>query len=300
MNIWTVTLRQEITAISRERLPRGVLAVFLGMTAASAFIGSSAKTTVSDVYREVAAQGLTTAHNPFDGLPALYYARNNVIYIIVIGALLAIITGVQSTTRDRRARTADLVLSRNISPATYLGAKLTGLAALFALLLAAAAILTFTGIAIVTGAPPTWDESLRLAGLYALAWLFLMPFLVLGMLSGLHTSSTTTALLAPIVLWSIVIFILPLAGTAALPVSLLNPVPAPAATPMGFFAVTSGFTGPLSVGEQFKHAAAIILQDQAVSGSVAAQVLILGAVLAVVCVVLLATNRQRIRSELHA
>ncbi|QOI65798.1 ABC transporter permease subunit (plasmid) [Arthrobacter sp. TES] len=299
MNIWTVTLRQEITAISRERLPRGLLAVFLGMTAASAVIGSSAKATVGDVYREVAAQGLTTARNPFDGLPALY-ARNNVIYIILIGALLAIITGVQSTTRDRRARTADLVLSRNISPATYLGAKLAGLAALFAVLLLAAAILTFAGIAIVTGALPTPDESLRLVGLYALAWLFLMPFLVLGMLSGLHTSSTTTALLAPIVLWSIVIFILPLAGTAALPVSLLNPVPAPAAAPTGFFAVTSGFTGPLAVGEQFKHAAATILQDQSAAGSVTAPVLILAAVLVAVCVVLLATNRQRIRSELHA
>lgn len=298
--MWMVTFRQEITAISRERLPRGVLAVFLGMTAASAFIGSSAKATVSDVYREVAAQGLTAARNPFDGLPALYFARNNVIYIILIGALLAIVTGVQSTTRDRRARTADLVLSRNINPATYLAAKLAGLAALFAVLLLAAALLTFAGIAIVTGALPTWDESLRLVGLYALAWLFLMPFLVLGMLSGLHASSTTSALLAPIVLWSIVIFILPLAGTATLPVSLLNPVPAPAAAPTGFFAVTSGFTGPLAVGEQFKHAAATILQDQSASGSVTAPVLILAAALVTVCVVLLATNRQRIRSELHA
>lgn len=179
MSAWTATVRQEIAATSRERLPQLVFAVFVGMSTASAFIGTTAKGTVSGVYREIAAQGLTTAANPFDSVSPLYYARNNVIYIILIGALLAIITGVQSTMRDRRAQTMDMVLSRNITPGDYLGAKLAGAALMLAGLMLITAFLSFAGIAAAAGAVPTPNETLRLGALYGLAWLFLIPFLTL-------------------------------------------------------------------------------------------------------------------------
>lgn len=289
-----------MAATSRERLPQLIFAVFVGMTTASAFIGTTAKGTVSGVYREAAAQGLTTAANPFDGVSPLYYARNNVIYIILIGALLAIVTGVQSTIRDRRAQTMDMVLSRNVTPGAYLGAKLAGIALMLAGLLLITTFLSFAGIAAAAGAVPKFDETLRLGALYGLAWLFLIPFLTLGMLSGIYAAMTTSALLTPIVAWSVLVFVLPLAGTAALPVSLLNPVAAPAAAPAGAFAFTSAVTGPLSLGEQFKHAAAFILQDPAGFTAVTMAVLMLAAAATAGCAVLLTTSRRRMRSALHA
>ncbi|MDP9989210.1 ABC transporter permease subunit [Arthrobacter sp. KFRI-F3372] len=300
MSVWRSTVRHEVAATCRERLPQLVLSVFVAMTGAAAFIGSSAKETVSGVYREAAAQALTTAANPFDGVSPLYYARNNVIYIILIGALLAIVTGVQSTIRDRRAQTIDLVLSRDVRPVSYLGAKLSGIALMLAGLLVLTAFLSFAGIGAVTGTVPTPGESLRLLGLYGLAWLFLMAFVTFGMISGIRAAGATPALLMPIVAWSIIVFILPLAGTAALPVSLLNPVPAPVVAPEGFFALSSTVTGPLSLGEQFKHAALLLLQDPAATGTITAPLLTILAVLTGGCVVLLATSRHRLRSPIHA
>ncbi|MCU6481817.1 ABC transporter permease [Arthrobacter sp. A2-55] len=299
MNRWTAIIIQELLCTARERLPQLLLAVFVGMIAASAFIGSSARASVAGVYREVVRQGLTAAPNPFDALSPLYYARNTVIYIVLIGALLAIVIGVRSTLRDRQARTADLILSRDVRPSHYLGAKLTGLALFILALLAVSAVINIGCISIVTGHAMSFDDGARIASLYAVAWLFMLPFVGLGMASGICSSSSTTALLVPIVIWSVMIFILPLLGTAAHPVSLLNPVAAPPAAQSGFFAVTSSLVAPLSLGEQFKHVSALILSDPQATGTMTSGLLIIAAFAAAGCAAATMTGRVRMRSELH-
>lgn len=299
MNRWRALIHQELLCTARERLPQLLLAVFVGMIGASAFIGSSARSSVSGVYREVLAQGLTTAPNPFDALSPLYYARNTVIYIVLIGALLAIVIGVRSTLRDRQARTLDLVLSRDVRTSFYLGAKLTGLAVFLLLLLAASAVINIGCISLVTGRPLSMNDAGRIVGLYALAWLFMLPFAALGMVAGIRSRSAATALLIPIVVWSVVVFILPLLGTAAHPVSLLNPVASPVAEQSGFFALTASITTPLSLGEQFKHAGSLILADPQATGTLTGSILALAtfAVVGVIAVVM--TRRARMRSGHH-
>lgn len=298
MKLWTAVIVQELLCTARERLPQLLLAVFVGMIAASAFIGSSARASVAGVYREVVRQGLTTAPNPFDAFSPLYYARNTVVYIVLIGALLAIVIGVRSTLRDRQARTTDLILSRDVRPSYYLGAKLTGLALFIQALLAVSAVINIGCINIVASHAMSFDDGARIASLYAVAWLFMLPFVGLGMAAGNYSSSSTTALLVPIVIWSIMVFILPLLGTAAHPISLLNPVASPPAAQSGFFAVTSSLVAPLSLGEQFKHVSALILSDPQATGTMTGGLLIIAAFAAAGCAAAM-TGRARMRSELH-
>lgn len=299
MNPWAATVGHELRSAGRERLPQLLLMIFVGMTAASAFIGSAAKGTVTEVYNSAAGQGLTSAANPFGNVPPLYYARNTVIYILLIGALLAIVIGVQSAMRDRRARTIDLVLTRRLSPAGYLGAKMTGISLSFLAILGTAALLSAVCISAVTGSIPAPDQLLRLLGLFGVAWLFLLFFVALGMLSGIHASSYTSALLVPIVIWSVIIFVLPLLGTAAHPVSLLNPVTPPTAPQTGLFALTESLTGPLSLGEQFKHVAALLLQEPQATGTMAGGITVILAFLAAGIGAVLLTGRASMRKEIH-
>ena len=299
MNPSTATIRHEMLSAGRERLPQLLLGIFVGMIGASAFIGSAAKGTVTEVYNAAASQGLTSAPNPFQNVPPLYYARNTVIYIILIGALLAIVIGVQSTMRDRRARTIDLVLTRDVSPATYLGAKLAGTSLGLLAVLGCAGLISVACISAVTGSIPSPDQTARIMALFGVAWLFLVPFVTLGMLSGIHAASHTSALLVPIVIWSVVIFVLPLLGTAVHPVSLLNPVTPPAAPQTGIFALTGAVTGPLSLGEQFKHVAALILEDPQATGTLAAGIMVILAFLAAGTAALVLTGRTSLRKELH-
>jgi ABC-2 type transport system permease protein len=299
MSVWAATIRQETVAARRERLPQFLLVVFIAMVAASAFIGSAAKSTVSKVYEEAVREGLTSAANPFDRISPLYYARNTVIYILLIAALLAIVIGAQSTLRDRRARTVDLVLSRDVHPAKYLAAKLAGTGLLLMAVLALAALVNMACIAAVTGSLPTVAQATRILALFGVAWLFLVPFVTLGMLNGIRCSTSTSGLLVPIVIWSVIVFILPLLGTAANPVSLLNPVPNPATVESRFFALTSALTGPLSLGEHFKSTTALILQDPEASGTMAGGLLVLVAFFAAGCAALLMAGPAHMRRELH-
>ncbi|MBW4096195.1 MAG: ABC transporter permease [Acidobacteria bacterium] len=296
---WTGTISHELLCARRERLPQFLLLVFVSMIAASAFIGSSARATVSNVYQQARNQGLTTAANPFDGLSPLYYARNMVIYIVLIGALLAIVVGVRSTLRDRQARTTDLMLSRDVRPAFYLGSKLAGLALFMLILLAVSTLISIGCISAVAGQFLTPGESARIVGLYALAWLFLLPFVALGMLAGLYAATATSALLIPVVIWSLVVFVLPLLGTAAHPVSLLNPVAGPTAAQTGFFALSSAVTGPLSLAEQFKHVSSLILADQQATGTISSGLAIILVFAVVGCAAVALTTRGRIRSTLR-
>lgn len=299
MSVWVGTIRQETVAARRERLPQFLLVVFMAMVAASAFIGSAAKGTVTAVYQEAVREGLTSAPNPFTTISPLYYARNTVIYIILIAALLAIVIGAQSTLRDRRARTIDLVLSRDVPPAKYLAAKLAGTGLLLLFILAVAALVNIACIAVATGSFPTLAQGARILALFGVAWLFLIPFVTLGMLNGIRCATATSGLLVPIVVWSIVIFILPLLGTAAHPVSLLNPVSKAAPAESGFFELTSALTGPLSLGEQFKSTTALILEDPQSAGTAGGGLPVLLGFFFAACLALLVAGPSHMRRELH-
>ncbi|MET3718803.1 ABC transporter permease subunit [Arthrobacter sp. UYEF21] len=299
MNPWVATVGHELRSAGRERLPQLLLMIFIGMTAASAFIGSAAKATVTEVYNAAAGQGLTGAPNPFGNVPPLYYARNTVIYILLIGALLAIVIGVQSAMRDRRARTVDLVLTRRLTPASYLSAKMAGISLGLLAVLGTSALISAACISAVTGTIPAPDQLLRLTELFGVAWLFLLFFVALGMVSGIHASSYTSALLVPIVIWSVIIFVLPLLGTAVHPVSLLNPVTPPTAPQTGIFALTAALTGPLSLGEHFKHVAAILLQDPQATGTMTGGITVILAFLLAGIGAVVLTGRPSMRKEIH-
>ena len=159
--------RQELVALRRERLPLVLLIVFVVMVSVSSLIGWLTNTTVSNVWQKTVQAGLTRASNPFADVSPLYYARNTVIYLVLIGALMAIVVGVGSTMRDRKARTLDLVLSRPISVPAYLLGKLAGIGAWLAMILATVAVISWVSISLITRGPLPAGDSLRLAGFYA-------------------------------------------------------------------------------------------------------------------------------------
>lgn len=112
MSIVAVVARHELLASRRNRAPQLLVAMFVGMVAFSSYIGWMTEHTVSGIYRQVLADGLTTQPNPFTDVAPLFCARNTVIYVVMIGTLMAAALGVRSALRDRKATTADLVLTR--------------------------------------------------------------------------------------------------------------------------------------------------------------------------------------------
>ncbi len=292
------TARHELVSLRRERLPLVLLVVFVVMVSVSSLIGWLTNTTVTSVWETTRHAGLTTAANPFEHVSALFYARNTVIYLVLIGALMAIVVGVTSAMRDRKAGALDLVLSRPISVPAFLTGKLVGIAAWLAIILAAVGLITWVSISLITGGLLSFVDTGRLIGFHALALVLLLAFVTLGMLSGIHASRETTALLVPIVVWSIAAFVLPQIGTSANPVSLLNPVPS-VAPPGGPFDVLNSVLRPLSVTEQFKTAAGRVLGNPQATGNLTVALTVLILALAVGTIALLATRRDTLRGALR-
>ena len=291
------TARHEWVSARREQLPRALLVVFLGMVSLSALIGWLTNRTVTQVYEQTRADGLTTAANPFTGVSPLFYVRNTVIYLVLIGALLAIVLGATSALRGRAAGTADLVLTRPVGRVGYLVGVLAGAAGWLGVVLAAAAAISWAVTAVLSGGALGVVDTVRLAAFFALSWLFLLVFVVLGMLSGFLGRRTTTALLVPIAGWAVLTFVVPQLGTAATPVSLLNPVPA-VAVEGGPFALAHTLLGPLALTEHFKATSAALLRNDLVTGGAVAGVAAIVIALAAVTVLLLLVPRNRLRSAL--
>ncbi|KFF58671.1 hypothetical protein JF66_16810 [Cryobacterium sp. MLB-32] len=300
MNTILTSARHEILCTLRARVALLLLIVFLGMVSVSSLIGWITNSTVTRVYEKILADGLTTAPNPFAAVPPLYYSRNSVIYVVLIGVLMAIILGVQATLRDRKTATADLILSRPVSTILRLVGQFLGLGTVIAGVLAASTIISWASISIITGMPLGPDSTARIIGFAALSWVLMMIFALLGMLTGLYSRKETTALLVPFVVWSAIAFVLPQIGTAARPVALLNPVPALAPSSGGVsFDVVGTLTGPFAITEQFKRAASILLRDDSVTGSPAVSVLVLVTVLIAMTWIVVVTPRRTLRSGLN-
>lgn len=299
MNGFTASVRHEFLCTVRGRMSQLLLFVFIGMVAISVIIGWAGRSTVSAVYQQIAAQGLTRAPDPFAGIPALYYAHNAVIYVILIGALLAILLGVQATIRDRKAATSVLVLSRPVGRAGRLLGQLAALSGVLTAAMASGTVISWVGISMITGAALGPDATVRLAAFGLVSSVFLAGFALIGMLAGIYCNKETTALLAPFIAWSVITFVLPQLGTAARPVALLNPVPALPPVPGGVPSAINAFVGPLSITEQFKTVAGVLLRNTSTTGSVIEGVVVLVVFLAVLTTLILLTPRQRLRSPLN-
>jgi len=250
---------QELRIARTNRMAMLLLAIFAGMMLLSGFIGWTAHRTVTAVYEEILREGATAAPNPFSSQNPLDLMQNTVIYVILIGALLAIILGVHSGLGDRKAGVIDLIFSRPLTKSQYVMGKLLGMQLLMAMIMVFAGLVSWTVVLLVAGKALNFTETLSLAGFLVSAWLFLLPFNCLGLVFGAGARRESSALLMPILAWVFLTFVMPQLGTAEHPVALLNPVAAQPAAQGDFFQINRAALQPLSLTDRFKDLSAILL-----------------------------------------
>ena len=184
MRVLLTVVRQEIRSAFRERLAIALLVVFLGMTLASAAIGWASHHTVKSVYNETVVEMGRDVPNPFANSSALEVTKNTVVYIVLIGALLAVVVGVRAGVRDRRAGVTDLVLSRPIGARSYMLGKLIGAQCWMGIVLAAALVVSWLSVWVISRSPLTASATGSLVGFFALA--IFMPMWDLTQIATKH------------------------------------------------------------------------------------------------------------------
>jgi len=283
--------RHQILSLRRQRTFLWLLATFLVMTALAGVLGWSSHRTIVGVYDEsvklLATQGLPAPENPFRLKPTLSLLSNMVVYIPLIGALLAIVLGHISLADDETDGIGRLVFSRRINRTTYIVGKAVGAAVVLFSILAVSLAVSTLALVIVNRALPSFGEFGRLAGFYGLSLLYLMVFAFVGMATVLLTHRRSLALLTAMGVWLVITFAVPQVTSGLRPTQSLNPITDPVSTSQAFFRATSK-ARPYSVVEQYKQISGQVLETSTVKGSLTGLLSIaaLGLLLAIAIVLL--------------
>ena len=261
-SVFASVVRHELTTLAREKTFLLLLAIFMAMTFFSVYIGWSTRTTTEAIYHAsvayLAAQGVTSiVADPLTGVSPLLVFDNMLVYLLLIGALLAIVIGHRSFIRERAAGVLPLVFVRPISRAQYIGAKLLGvLLALTGIVFATYAVSAFSAAFIPALRLPAGGYA-ALLGFYAVSLVYLAFFAAVGLFFSVIMKNESTALFMPILVWVAAVFILPELTTGQNPVALLNPVTLTGAIPdQGlFFTAAHRLLSPFSVGQLYTRSA---------------------------------------------
>ncbi len=247
---------QSIRLALRESTVLLMAGLFAALVLVSAWLGWQATGTVNRIYLDaaqfLAAAGKPVPTNPVLDTSPLILMRNVTIYVILIGALSAIVIGNRLVALDRKAGILPLMASRPMTRADYANAKMLALLVLVAVLFAVSATVGTVTLLLLPGAVVTAGMWVHLIAFFALSGLYMMIFGLIALAATLAFNSESIGLLVPVTLWLTVTFILPALTLNLTPTAVLNPISALAMPPdTGFFYLSGWVLGPFSLAEEY-------------------------------------------------
>jgi ABC-type transport system involved in multi-copper enzyme maturation permease subunit len=252
----------QILALRRKRVLGFLVGSLIGVTVLSGVLGWASHQTIIGVYDEskklLGSRGLGAPPNPFLLKPALSLLSNMVIYVTMIGALVALVLGHLTVAEDETTGIGRLIFSRRLSRRQYAAGKVGASAVILALSMVACALVSVLALWIVNRSFPNVGDIGRLAMFYGFSWLYLMVFSLVGAIALLATGRRSLGLLTAMGVWLIVTFAVPQFTSGLRPSQSLNPIVDPISTSQTFFKITRR-ARPFSIAEQFKEGSSRIL-----------------------------------------
>jgi ABC-type transport system involved in multi-copper enzyme maturation permease subunit len=196
----------EIRALFREKTMYSITGVFLLMTAASSFIGWSTFTTAEAVYRAsvvyLHAQGVSTVpENPLHSIPTLASFDNLIVYILLVGALLAIIVGHRSFMRERRSGILQVLFTRPVPKRSFVLGKILGLGLVLFSIISMTAIISIALSFFLPLQHITMGDIGHALVFFLLSFFYMLFFALCGLFFSIVSKSESLALFIPICIW---------------------------------------------------------------------------------------------------
>ena len=247
---------QSVRLALRESTVLLMAALFAVLVLVSAWLGWQATATVNRIFLDaagfLAAAGKPVPGNPLLDTSPLSLMRNVSIYVMLIGALAAIVIGNRLVALDRKAGVLPLLGSRPLQRGGYAAGKIMALGQLVLGLILGAAVVGTATLLTLPAAVITAPQWLALAEFFALSALYMGLFGLIALAATAATRSESVGLLIPVTLWLAVTFILPALTLNLTPTAVLNPISALAVPPdTGFFRATGWALGPFSLAESY-------------------------------------------------
>lgn len=266
-----IIAKNEINVLFREKTFILLLSIFILMTVAASLIGLSARSTIQNVYTETVNQ-LQLAHasqiplNPFLNISTLSVLKNMIIYIMLIGALTAIVVGFNSFIRERKSGVLKLIHTKDLDRKQYILGKLLGISLSICILILFSLILNIFELYLLNHFTLTFNEIFKLFLFYLISLVYLLIFSFLGLYFAVKSNTESKALLMPVIIWSIITFMLPQITSGTSPIASLNPVTIQASIPSTtLFEFTHSFIKPFSISETYKNISSHLLVNTTIN-----------------------------------
>jgi ABC-type transport system involved in multi-copper enzyme maturation permease subunit len=261
-----IVAKNEFKTLFKENTFTVLLIIFILMTIFSTYIGWSAKNTIINVYqetvKELSLKGIKEIPpNPFTGIPDLSILKNMIVYVFLIGSLLALVIGNNAFIRDRRSGVLRIIFSKFISKQTYIFGKIVGIFETLLFVVFISFLLSLFSAVLISGHFLTPIEILKLSEFYAISLVYLLIFSMVGLYFAIDSDGESIALLIPVIIWVIITFVIPQITSSLVPTALLNPTNIQAVTPhSNFFHILQIVIRPFSISESYKEISGILLE----------------------------------------
>jgi|GEM_PF-452677 len=256
--------RITLSVALRDKTISILAAMFISMVLISAYLGWSANHLIDAIYLKalplLQAGGKLIPANPIDSSSPLSMLRNMSSYVSLLGALLSIVLGTQMIAEDRRSGIYPLIATRPLTYLSYALGKISALLLAILGLLLLALMVNSLSVLALPGAKLSPNDWLALLNFYAISWLFLSAFGLLGLAFSAWCRSETMGLVIPVACWLTLTFILPQLSANINPMAALNPIKAMVAPPSGAFFETIGpLLAPISITSTYRDIATSLL-----------------------------------------
>lgn len=211
MNARVIIARKEWRTILRDRILIVMAALFIAMSIASVYIGSSTKGTEQQVYMDIAQLALQQGTEP-PAAPVIYpleILENIIDYIVMIGAVLAIFLGYRSMRVEHDGSTLTLLRSRPLTYGDILVGKWMGAAGMIGAILLITFLFNLALFLLVSGLSPTIGEVIRLAVSTVFAFVYMMIFYTAALMITWKASNGTFAFMVMMTVWIFISFVIP-------------------------------------------------------------------------------------------
>jgi ABC-type transport system involved in multi-copper enzyme maturation permease subunit len=215
MNNAVTIAKKEFRDILRSRLLLIIILFMAVITVTSILVSSQVFQSQVSQYNESLNLLKELGKAPTGPAPELFplnLLRGVIDYVEIIGAVLGILLGYLTISREKNSRTLNLILTRPVSRTEIVVGKVLGNAALVALTLLGVGIFSYLGLRVVGGVALNQIELLKLGLVLLLSFAYIMIFFSLTFVLSLRMKPISHALMIAFVIWLAIVLILPQVG----------------------------------------------------------------------------------------
>lgn len=211
MHSLIILAKKEFKTAFKDKVFFIIAILFLIMSVASVYIGSTTKNAEIQAYKNI----VSVAESQGAAIPAapeiypLAILRNIIEYIKMIGAVLAIFLGFDAFSGEREKGTLQLLLTRPLYRDQLVTGKLLGAGMIIGTLLSTTLVFNIILFSVSTGLLPGLNEILRLVTFILLAFVYMMCFYIGTLFVSIKVRDRAFGFLTMMVIWIFISFVIP-------------------------------------------------------------------------------------------